>query len=146
MKRGILLGLIVGVIAASAWPALAAWLVTSRGEAGVQLASLAPLKVGTAHATDDPALPGKTLPLVADVDNPNPISLAIVDVQLDALTSGDAGCDVSDVTFKSTDVTVDSGSTKDVQLGKLTLPGKLANACQGKTITAQVTARAAYGS
>jgi hypothetical protein len=134
----------VGLVFGLAVPAVASWLVSTQGEANVKLASLSALKVGTAHG-DGEALPGRQVALVADVENPNEISLTIISSSLQNIQA--EGCDVSDVKYLDrSDVSVEPGKHENVVLGRLVLPDRLGNACQGASITAALTVRAAYGS
>lgn len=143
--RASAIGLVLGCVFGAALPAVAAWLVQGEGEVGARLASLEPLKVGKATVvSDDIALPGKTIRLQADVENPNPTELTILGSDLKNLSAGD--CDVTGLKYHDNNkLDITEGRNEKVVLGRLVLPELLANRCQGSEITAVITVRAAYG-
>ena len=147
------IGLVVGVMVASAATALAAagwsWYVDVNGSASGSLGALSPLQVSDAKGGDG-LLPGETFPVKVNIDNPNRVALDIVSVQIGDLKSGNGDCDGSladsRLRFDSTpDVTVQPGANDGIVLGKVKLPTLLANACQGRDVSADVQVRAAYG-
>lgn len=149
MKK-LLVGLVAGAILATAIPAIGSWLVVSSGEAGGQLASLEPVKVSAASVAEK-AFPGQALGLVADLSNPNPVALEVVDVTMtsDLVSEKDActaGLDGTRSKFKDRDdFSVDPGESKNVVLGRVDLPSKLPDACQGQRLTAKLVVTTGFG-
>lgn len=152
MKRAgyILAGLIAGVVLSIALPAAASWLVQSSGDAQVRLGSLEPVKVGTATlSTDTKALPGKKVELVVDLDNPNGVTVQVIDSDLRSMESQDADCKASlgeGIKYAPRDdFDLADGKTEDVVLGIVSL-GKLANSCQGAELEGTAVVKVGYGS
>jgi hypothetical protein len=146
MKK-LLVGLVAGVVLATAVPAIASWFVESRGEASVMLDRLEPLKIGPATVKDgDEALPSKQVSLVSDVDNPNSVALTILSSRLTELKAEDPACDVSDIEYRdNNDVAVPPGKSEHVAVGRLVLPNRMAQACMGANLKGTITVKAAYG-
>jgi len=144
-------GLVAGAILASTVPAMAAWLVSSTGEVQVGLAKLEPVVVGKAALSDEgKALPGKKLALVASsLDNPNGVTVSVLDSSLKSLESTDEDCRASlgsGVKYSARDpFDLDDGKSEDVVLGTVSL-GALANSCQGAVLEGVVALKVGYGS
>jgi hypothetical protein len=146
MRRGIyiVIGLVIGIVSATAVPALATWMVTAKGEVNIDLADLKALEVGTAKTTEA-ALPGRKAVLVARVQNPNEIPLTIISSSISGLRADADGCDVSGIIYFDRKIDVPPGEHEGVELGVIELPKSLANACQGASLSATITVKAAYG-
>ena len=147
------MGFVVGVMLASGSVALAAktfsWYVDAEGSASGSLGALSSLDVSDAKGGDG-LLPGETMVLRVNIDNPNRVALDLVSVDIGDLKSGDGACDDSladsRLRFDATpDVTVTPGSNEGIVLGKVKLPNLLANECQGRDVSAAVSVRAAFG-
>lgn len=152
--RSIFVGFVVGLMLASGTVALAAqgwsWYVDAKGEASGSLGSLASLDVSDAKGGED-LLPGDRMALKVNISNPNRVALDIVALDVGDLKSGDGTCDASladsRLRFDSTpNLTVQPGDNPGIVLGSIRLPSLLANACQGRGVSADVQVRAAYGS
>jgi hypothetical protein len=151
--RAIITGFVVGTVLATGSVALAttswSWWTDVSGSASGSFASLQPLGVSDAKGGDG-LLPGETLALRVNIDNPNRVALSLVTADIGDLKSGDETCDTSledsRLRFDRTpDITVKPGSNDGITLGNVRLPSLLANACQGRDISADVSLRAAFG-
>jgi hypothetical protein len=153
MKRisYIAVGLVAGILAATSVPALAAWLVSSSGEASIALASLQPVEVGRVTLdADAKALPGKKVALVASsLTNTNGVLVQVLETDLKALESDDPDCKASlglGIKFLSRDTfDLPDGKTENVTLGSASI-GQISNRCQGAVLTGTVLLRVGYGS
>jgi hypothetical protein len=131
-------------LAEGAW----SWYTDAKGEASGSLASLTALGVSDARGGDS-LYPGQSMPLRVSIKNENAVPLTLVSVEIGDLKSGDGSCDASladsRLRFDRTpDIAVQPGAN-EVVLGSVRLPKLLAQSCQGKDVSAEVSVRAAYG-
>jgi hypothetical protein len=143
-KRAIICGFVLGLTLGAAGAGLGAWLVTGEGEASVQLASLEPL--GVSPAKIEGAFPGQAFTVSADVDNPNPVPLALASSALSDLHSDETGCATgTEYIDRSADVVLQPGANEDVAIGRLVLPEALPNRCQAAVLRGQLVLSARFG-
>ena len=144
------MGVVAGVVLATTLPAGAAWLVNSSGEASVKLAKLEPVEVGKVGLdSETPALPGKKVGLVASfLDNPNPVTVSVLDSTLVELSSEDADCKASlgkGLKYQAREpFDLKDGKSENVVLGTVSI-GSLANSCQDALLVGSVRLKVGYG-
>jgi hypothetical protein len=135
-------GLVAGILLATSGSAIAAWLVTGHGEAGVSMARLSGLGVDVAKI--EGAWPGDEVVVRAVVKNPNGRSLRVVRVDLKALTSDEKGC-ATGVVFKPKGGLVAAPGETSLDVGTLTFPDTMATRCSGAAMTGDLEIAAAFG-
>lgn len=145
MKR-VALGLILGVMVASAATAGAAWITTQvDGEASGTLGRLSPVEVEIRAFTD--VLPGEKAALVGTVTNGNRVALRVTDVRLTDLTSSEGEeCARGNFLPQIEGVVFDPGKTPDVLVAKLDVPDSLASKCQGAELKLRLSITTSFGS
>jgi len=143
-SKAILCGFVLGLALGAAGAGLGAWLVTGEGEASVSLAKLEPLEVSPAKI--EGAFPGQAFTVTADVENPNPVPLALASSALTDLHSDETGCATgTEYVDRSADVVLEPGANEDVTVGRLVLPDSLLNRCQGAVLRGQLVLSARFG-
>jgi hypothetical protein len=137
-------GLVAGAVLASTGTALSAWLISGKGEASVQLASLKPLGVSPAKIAG--AWPGDTIDVHADLSNPNERQVSVTGITLTDLSSDTAGCATGLKFVPSTDISLAPGDSHDVLVGTVTIPKGIAQKCAGANVTGDLAVEAGYAS
>lgn len=144
MKKNLIIGLVVGALASTAYPALSAWFTSVTGSAGGSIGTVEGLEVEAVYGGDG-ALPGDDLPLKATVVNGNQkLSLKVVKLGVTAFDTSKDDCAPKGRFTPADNLVFAPGKSENVTIGVLHLSPSLDEACAGAKITARLAVKTTW--